>query len=123
MRALLQKRPTASQALATPWIGKSNLSCLGDRGKKQLDPKIIAHVKENLGMFSDACTLKKLGLIYIAHRSPKDRVSQLKQLYSDFDETQDGMMTFEDFKKVLAHLNYSDDETLKIFNSVVSHLT
>ena len=116
----LQKRPTASQALASDWIRKQNLYSSREKGERQLDSKIIAHVKENLENFSDSCTLKKLGLIYIAHRSSKERVRQLRQLYSDFDESQDGMMTFEDFKAALAHLNYTEHEISKIFKSAVS---
>ena len=48
---------------------------------------------------------------------------KLGQSFRLLDSKCSGKITFEDFKKVLAHLNYSDDETLKIFNSVVSHLT
>lgn len=99
---------------------RNNLHSSSEKENPPLDSKIIAHVKQNLEQFSDSCTLKKLGLIYIAHRSPKERVRHLRRLYSDFDGSQDGMMTFEDFKAAIAHLNYTEDEISKIFKSAVS---
>eukprot|EP00590_Aulacoseira_subarctica_P010604 CAMPEP_0172415214 /NCGR_PEP_ID=MMETSP1064-20121228/1683_1 /TAXON_ID=202472 /ORGANISM="Aulacoseira subarctica , Strain CCAP 1002/5" /LENGTH=548 /DNA_ID=CAMNT_0013152127 /DNA_START=66 /DNA_END=1712 /DNA_ORIENTATION=+ len=116
-----KKRPTASQALTFSWVNFKKLSCSSSsssNNNKKLDPKIIMQVKHNLEIFSAAVTIKKLGFIYIAHRSSKEQVLHLRQLFCDFDdESQDGMMTFEDFKKTLAHTNYSDAEIRRIFNS------
>ena len=109
------ERPTASQALRLPWMNKEFLC-----RSKRLDPKIITQVKDNLANFAEAVTVKKLALMIIAHRSSREQVLHLRQLFSHFDQSHDGTISYEDFKKALAHLDYSEEEIRIIFKSVVS---
>lgn len=109
---LLKKRLTASQALASTWIVNSNVNHLSEN--KLLDTKFIARVKDCLEKFSVATSIKKLGLIYIAHRSSTRKVCQLKQLYSNLFENQS--------RSIMANLGYSKETFHKIFSSDVSLL-
>lgn len=62
--------------------------------------------------------LKKLALNVIAHRSTAEEILQLRQAFDAYDTSNDGIITYGEFKEALARLDYGDKELQSIFSSI-----
>jgi len=136
-------RPTADHALRHPWLtgsksptaikpkhpqlhrrhssdvfGGTALSMMNDvMPKKLLDSQICTSIEN----FSTYSWLHRLGLMVIAHRFTAEETSDLRLIFTAFDEDNTGAVDVGELRKAFAlHDKYSDEEIDEIFLAVVN---
>jgi calcium-dependent protein kinase len=106
-------RLNAAAALKHPWIVSREQ--LPDEKPSEA---LLRSIDGSLIHYRQTSALKRLALQIIAHRSTSDEIIALRQAFESFDSERDGVVTFEEFKKALQAMNYSDDTLHDIFSSV-----
>jgi calcium-dependent protein kinase len=107
------KRIDAIGALQHKWIGKVPKGKLKDtRSSHGIGAQIMS--------YGEAPTIKKLGLLMIAHKTFPEEVVKLQRHFSRFDPKNTGVITLENFEAALHELNkeYSHEDIQHIFNSM-----
>jgi len=108
-----KKRMRAADALAHIWLSKEfNLS------ERKPDVTISTAVDASLLNYKNTSQLKKIALNVIAHRSSTEEILHLRQCFDQYDATNDGVITYEEFEKALQDANYSPDTVKEIFESI-----
>lgn len=121
VKALIKKDPKerldADRALKHKWIRERSTAsaAVGHARSRSMNT-----IGETIMKYGRAPTLKKIGLLMIAHKTFPEEVVKLQQQFARFDTKQTGVVTFEDFQKVLHDINqeYSHDDILQIFQSL-----
>jgi len=121
---LLQKdadlRPDAEAALNHSWFLKHV-----DDLRSSTSEEVLASVRERLIHFSEHTgDFKRLALNVMAKRSGAKELHDVRDAFLRIDEGNDGVITMDEFKKVLCVGNstkdYSDEEIESIFRKLVS---
>ena len=105
------KRLTAKEVLEHPWFNKI-------QNEESVD------LQMDLNSFKDyvnSCKLKKMTLTYIASRLNENEVSNLREIFNNFDKNKDGHISLEELKNGLEKLKCQEidnKEIEKIFLSL-----
>jgi len=102
-------RWTPEQALKSAWLKNAASSSNGE---------IKQGLKSSLKSYKEAGDLKKLALHVIAHKSTSSEVFKLREAFREFDENQDGSITYKEFKAALKSQGYDKHEIDTMFRSV-----
>jgi len=109
-----KERMSATQALNHAWLGKTFK--LSDRRPTE---DLMRDVHVHLVAYKNSSDLKKLALNVIAHKSSTDEIKNLRQVFDQYDENNDGSITFSEFKEVLAkETTLPEQEVRDIFESI-----
>ena len=118
VKALIQKDPkerlTASDALRHKWI-------LDNVQTKSHVTKHMASIGHDMKSFGQAPTLKKIGLLMIAHKAFPEDIVKLQGCFSRFDKANNGVITLEEFGQSIKEVSpnyYSDEEVEEMFKSI-----
>ena len=107
-----EKRYTASQVLEHDWFKNAKDVPLSD----------IAFNDKNLFMnFVRGSFIKKMGLMFIASRLDENEINNLKNVFSGFDTSKDGQISFEELKKGLMSMKsnkMTEEEIRKSFDAI-----
>ena len=71
--------------------------------------------------FGQAPTLKKIGLLMIAHKAFPEDIVKLQGCFSRFDKANNGVITLEEFGQSIKEVSpnyYSDEEVEEMFKSI-----
>ncbi|GAX17198.1 hypothetical protein FisN_10Lh047 [Fistulifera solaris] len=108
-----KERLDAAQALGHKWI--VNRERLPDEMPSE---EVLSKVDGSLLNYRHTSRLKKLALTVIAHRSTTAEMQKLRSIFQEFDKTQDGVLSFDEFRQALEKMNYPEDTLAEIFDSV-----
>jgi calcium-dependent protein kinase len=107
-------RYDASKAQKHKWLHKQFK--MEDRAPTE---SVTGRVADNLLMYSNNLSLKKLALNVIAHRSSTAEIINLRKAFDQFDSGNDGVISSEEFKVAIQDkCSYSNDEIKELFNSI-----
>jgi serine/threonine protein kinase len=84
------------------------------------DPELLRKVTDNLARYANSCDVKKIALMVIANKLSTQEIFDLRNIFYEFDTSNDGMITFEELKKALSRSSYTEKELHAIFKSIVS---
>lgn len=122
VKALLQKSPekrlSAKEALNHTWLKKISLL-----STKEPDPSLMDAVEKSLVSYADSGDFKKVVLNVIAHRTTSQDIKHLRDAFRSFDSENTGLISKQEFKKQLKHLNLNDEALEKIFSRIDIHQT
>jgi calcium-dependent protein kinase len=111
------KRMTARAAAQHPFITRSmRLSILSPA------PELSRKVKSNLVRYADSTDFKKVALLVIARKMSTEEILDLRGVFAEFDTSNDGTISFDEFKKALSRSHYTEHELEHAFRSIVSGL-
>ncbi len=82
------------------------------------DQRLLDAIDDGLVHYRQTSQLKKLALNVIAHRSTSTEILSLKKAFKKFDTENNGVLSFEEFKKALENLNYDEATMSEIFDSI-----
>eukprot|EP00339_Tiarina_fusa_P000908 CAMPEP_0116998546 /NCGR_PEP_ID=MMETSP0472-20121206/1577_1 /TAXON_ID=693140 ORGANISM="Tiarina fusus, Strain LIS" /NCGR_SAMPLE_ID=MMETSP0472 /ASSEMBLY_ACC=CAM_ASM_000603 /LENGTH=556 /DNA_ID=CAMNT_0004697725 /DNA_START=11 /DNA_END=1681 /DNA_ORIENTATION=+ len=108
-----KKRMNAAEALQHKWLSKEFK--LTDRMAAQ-ETKTL--VEDSLLAYKETSQLKKIALNVIAHKSSAEDILDLRKLFDQYDEGNDGTISFDEFRKALEASNYPEKEVKEIFKSI-----
>jgi calcium-dependent protein kinase len=108
-----KNRANAEQALAMKWL--SDAFPLSDR---RPDEKTMTDVAHTLVNHADGGELRRLALMLVAHKANTQEVVKLRQVFDQYDTTNDGTITMEEFRKALEEYKYSDEELETFFDKM-----
>ena len=108
-------RPTADMALHSPWLE----SLLQRRRSQSVDyTRKMDQIQASIENFAEYSTLKKLALMVVAHKSTSDEIGFLEKMFREFDCSNKGDVTFEDFTVALEGYEYTKDECKRLFRAM-----
>jgi calcium-dependent protein kinase len=107
------KRPTASQALASPWLRKT--FSLKDRRPPN---EVMNSVKNALVQSAKASNFKKLVAMLIAHKRSNEAIKELREAFDAIDTNNHGTITYWEFRSALKDCNFSDEELKSMFRGI-----
>ena len=110
----LDRCPTAREALFHPWFSSET-----DRSEQKPDLGSWKNAQANLIRYSDSPEFKKLALNVIARNSSTEEIFQLRVLFEQIDNDRTGVITYDEFQRALAGVNYPDDVIRSMFEKVV----
>jgi len=108
-----KRRLNAAQALSHKWLSRD--FALSDRRPPE---DVMKGVEGSLLDYKDSSDLKKVALNVIAHQSSTDKILQLRKAFDQYDSTNDGVITFDEFQRALKSCNYTEDQLTDIFCSI-----
>lgn len=108
-----KERYDAVQALGHKWI--VNRERLPDEKPSE---EVLSKIDGSLLNYRHTSKLKKLALTVIAHRSTTAEMQKLRSIFQEFDKTQDGVLSFDEFRQALERMNYPEETLAEIFESV-----
>lgn len=115
LRRRPEKRPTASDVLQeSPWLCK-----VIRNDSTQTDLELMDTVQASIQAFSSYKTLKKLALLVVAYKSTNEEIGFLRKMFSKFDATNDGEISYEEFRAaLLENYDYTDEEMQDMFDGI-----
>eukprot|EP00977_Amphora_coffeiformis_P025274 scaffold19102_cov172-Amphora_coffeaeformis.AAC.3 len=117
VKALIKKDPKqrldAEGAIAHKWIRDMP-------ARKRTWSKSIHMIGDEILKYGEAPTLKKIGMLMIAHKTFPEEIVKLREQFARFDMHNRGVVTQEEFGKALHEINqeYTDEEIQRIFHSI-----
>jgi len=108
-----KERLNAKQALQHQWF-KDKFS-LSDRRPTE---ETMQEMENNLVHYRNTSVLKRVALNVIAHKSTPKEIRSMRKAFDQFDSTNDGIVTYKEFKLALKESNFSEQELEKIFDSI-----
>ena len=105
------ERYNAKQVIAHPWFKNATNTLLTDLN---FDPIFLEK-------YAKKSKLKKIFLLFIASRLDENEISHLKEIFSAFDLSKDGQITFDELTKGLIQLKSShinEDEIFNLFKGI-----
>ncbi|KAI2506162.1 hypothetical protein MHU86_8297 [Fragilaria crotonensis] len=111
------QRMTARAAAQHPFISMSmRLSIL------RPPPEISHKVKRNLVRYAESTDFKKIALLVIARKMSTEEILDLRGVFAEFDTSNDGTVSFDEFKEALSRLEYTEQDLEHTFRSIdVNH--
>ena len=109
------ERLSADEALESPWLHET--FPLSDR---RPDEQVMSDVAHRLVNYADGGEFRRLALMVIAHKSTTEDIFNLRKVFDQYDTSNDGTVSLEEFKKALEEYQLSDDEMKVIFDRLVS---
>jgi len=109
-----KQRLSAKAALKHNWLRKQYK--LSDR---RPDESLMENVGDTLMDYDTTTKFKKISLLVLAHKSSTQEIMELRKVFDQYDTSNDGKITYEEFKAALEKSNYSDKEIDQLFASMV----
>jgi calcium-dependent protein kinase len=115
LRRRPEKRPSAHDALHTSaWLSPDDDMEAGTNDMAELDR--MDTIQASIQAFAKYPTLKKLALLVVAYKSTSDEIGFLRKMFSKFDTTNDGEITYEEFcTALLENYDYTESEMESMF--------
>ena len=104
-------RYNAKQVMSHPWFKNATNTPLTDLN---FDPIFLSN-------YAKGYILKKMFLLFIASRLDENEICHLKDIFSAFDESKDGQITFDELTRGLIQLKSShinEDDLFNIFKGI-----
>jgi len=118
IRHLLQvdteKRYTASDALAHPWIRQVTKDCV-------LPEKSLGNLVSNFRLFSSFSVMRKLMLEVIACMLTTEKISELRAVFEKMDTDQSGTLSLDEVRVSLQSFPGIDDDEIERLFSALDH--
>jgi serine/threonine protein kinase len=113
LRRRPEKRPTAAALLReSAWLSQETRNTTTDIA-------LMDAIQASIEAFSDYKTLKKLALLVVAYKSTSEEIGFLRKMFSKFDTTNDGEISFEEFRAaLLENYDYSEEEIHDMFDGI-----
>jgi len=105
------KRLTASRALKHTWLTTIRPTVQNEQ--------VYEDVHRSLYQYAKCTKLKKLALMFIAHKSSTEEIVKLREVFAAYDNDNDGTINLADFKRAFAQFNSSDEDLERLFRQVV----
>eukprot|EP00565_Helicotheca_tamesis_P003993 CAMPEP_0185729834 /NCGR_PEP_ID=MMETSP1171-20130828/7480_1 /TAXON_ID=374046 /ORGANISM="Helicotheca tamensis, Strain CCMP826" /LENGTH=520 /DNA_ID=CAMNT_0028398761 /DNA_START=128 /DNA_END=1690 /DNA_ORIENTATION=+ len=105
-----KERLTADEALKHRWLD-SNYK-LSDRRPSE---DVMQDVEGGLVDYGNTSDFKRMALMVVAHKSSTEEIAELRAAFDQYDSTNDGTITLDEFKLALSKSNYSEEEVEKMF--------
>lgn len=106
-----KKRLTAEKALESEWLTKLN-------NDEEIDLEYLEALQQKMCVHADSSILKKMSLLVVAHRSAGKDVSDLRNAFKLYDENNDGLISYEEFKTVLDKVGYKEERIKELFDEL-----
>jgi calcium-dependent protein kinase len=115
LRRQPEKRPTAPDALSeSAWFRGNDTTTSTTNLTTDYDR--MDTIQASIQAFAEYKTLKKLALLVVAYKSTSDEVGFLRKMFRKFDATNDGEITFDEFRTaLLEHYDYTEAEMESMF--------
>lgn len=115
LRRRPDKRPTASAMLQeSPWLCEEI-----QNSTAVTDIELMDTIQASIQAFAGYKTLKKLALLVVAYKSTSEEIGFLRRMFSKFDATNDGEITYEEFRAALLdNYEYTEEETQSMFDGI-----
>jgi serine/threonine protein kinase len=109
-----KERMNAAQCMKHTWI--VNREKLPDDIPSE---QVLSALDDSLLHYRQTSQLKKLALTVIAHRSTAKDIMLLRKVFDSLDTEKDGKLSYDEFKRGLEKMNYTEKELDEIFSSIV----
>jgi calcium-dependent protein kinase len=103
-----EERPSAEQALQLTWLKRNNTNA-------PISYLLMDNVSASIRTFATYGKLKKLALLVVAYKSTDEELGFLRKIFDQFDSTNNGEISTEEFKKALTVYQYSNEELESMF--------
>jgi len=104
-------RPSAEEAKQSIWLNMELTSSIRTANAEDME-----QVANSIEKFSTHQTLKKLGLMIIAHKSPSEEISRLRKAFKKYDKKKSGFIKLEDFNSCLKVYGWNDEYIEHLFH-------
>lgn len=112
-----KQRLTATAALQHFWLSEEFRPIL-----PQTDDKLDKQVVKNMIAYGAQSKLKKVAMNIVAYKSQSTEIMELKKHFDKYDESNDGIIDFQEFKAAMQDAKYSEEAIEKIFQGIdVNH--
>jgi len=105
-------RPSAEEAKQSIWLNMELSSSIRTANAEDME-----QVANSIEKFSTHKTLKKLGLMLIAHKSTSEEISRLRKAFKKYDKKKSGFIKLEDFNSCLKVYGWNDEYIEHLFNA------
>ena len=106
---------TAKSAADHPFISRSSLLSI-----LKPDPIVSCMVKRNLVRYAESTDFKKIVLMVLAKSMTPEEILDLRAVFAEFDTSNDGTVSFDEFKRALSQSHYTEQEVEHAFHGIVS---
>ena len=103
-------RPSAEEAKQSIWLNMKLSSSVRTANDEDMEA-----VATSIEHFSTHQTLKKLGLMIIAHKSTSEEIARLRKVFKKYDKKKTGFIQLEDFKSCLNVYGWNDEYIEHLF--------
>jgi calcium-dependent protein kinase len=116
LRRRPEKRPSAQDALHTSaWLSQ-NADVNGSSTNVMAEMDRMDTIQASIQAFAKYPTLKKLALLVVAYKSTSDEIGFLRKMFSKFDTTNDGEISYDEFRTaLLENYDYTESEMESMF--------
>ena len=115
LRRRPEKRPSAQDALHTSaWLSNDDDFNASTNSMTEMDR--MDTIQASIQAFANYPTLKKLALLVIAYKSTSEEIGFLRKMFSKFDTSNDGEITYDEFRAaLLENYDYTQAEIESMF--------
>ena len=106
-------RPSAEEATQSLWLNMKMSSSV--RTANEDDMEAVATSFES---YSKLPTLKKLGLMIIAHNSTSEEIGRLRKAFKKYDKKKNGLINLEEFSACLSIYGWNQEYIEDLFRAV-----
>jgi len=100
-----KERLTARRALRHPWLRKLKQT-RDNRTRTTYDESEqaarLAESCNDIHRYSQESKLKRLAMLLLAHQAPHSELAELRELFGQYDQEEDGRISYKEFKQALA---------------------
>jgi calcium-dependent protein kinase len=116
LRRRPEKRPSAHDALHDSlWLCDD----FNESRNASTDSDRMDSIQASIQAFAGYKTLKKLALLVVAYKSTSEEIGFLRKMFSKFDTSDDGEVTYEEFRTaLLQNYEYTDTEIQSMFDGM-----
>ena len=107
------KRWDADQALRSAWLSKEF-----DDAKIRPSDEFMGGVAGSLKNYGTYGKLQKMALMVVAHQSTTEEITQLRKAFDSYDTANNGIISFDEFKKSLMGAKLDEKQLENIFSGV-----
>jgi calcium-dependent protein kinase len=125
LRRRPEKRPSAHDALQmSVWLSRDrrdghdwNATSTATNVMAEMDR--MDTIQASIQAFAKYPTLKKLGLLVVAYKSTSDEIGFLRKMFTKFDTTNDGEITYDEFRTALMeNYDYTEADIESMFEGM-----
>ncbi|KAL7543585.1 hypothetical protein ACHAXR_012878 [Thalassiosira sp. AJA248-18] len=111
-----QKRLSAEEAVNHPWLKKTQFPASETDSKA--NENLMGSVRDNIMSYAKTSEIKRIAAVVVAHKSSSAEILEMRKAFDKYDNTKDGVISWEEFKLALAEFNYSDAELNDMFSQM-----